>query len=304
MKVAELSLGEIQGCLDSGGLDLQVGLYTFRLVARGMGKVATSLSVLYADYETKSVSDDGFIDFHVSVETLRKFYFIKKAQFFFDGFPPFNALPYRHAPAIIEWGLNWCISSQINTYLIIHAAVIEKSGYAVVMPAPPGSGKSTLTAALIQEGWRLLSDELTLIDLDTRLIIPFPRPVSLKNQSIDVIKQRYPHVVFGPLSSDTVKGSVCHIKPPSTSVAQQRLSCPVGWIIFPKYEAEAKTELIVKEKAQTFLDMADNSFNYSCLGEEGFNVLAGVVDGADCYQFRYSELSEAIHEFNSLCIQK
>ncbi|TXL12561.1 hypothetical protein BMR05_15020 [Methylococcaceae bacterium HT4] len=83
--------------------------------------------------------------------------------------------------------MNWCISSQLNTYLIIHAAVIEKSGYAVIMPAPPGSGKSTLTASLIQEGWRLLSDELTIIDVQNACVVPFPRPVSLKNESIDII---------------------------------------------------------------------------------------------------------------------
>jgi predicted ATPase len=31
----------------------------------------------------------------------------------------------------------------------------------VILPAPPGSGKSTLCAALVTRGWRLLSDELT-----------------------------------------------------------------------------------------------------------------------------------------------
>ena len=37
---------------------------------------------------------------------------------------------------------------------------------AVILPAPPGSGKSTLCAALVNRGWRLLSDELTLVDFD------------------------------------------------------------------------------------------------------------------------------------------
>ena len=51
-----------------------------------------------------------------------------------------------------------------HQYLIIHAAVVEKNGLAAILPAPPGSGKGTLTAGSVLSGWRLLSDELTLID--------------------------------------------------------------------------------------------------------------------------------------------
>jgi predicted ATPase len=33
--------------------------------------------------------------------------------------------------------------------------VVERDGHALILPAMPGSGKSTLTAALVQRGWRL-----------------------------------------------------------------------------------------------------------------------------------------------------
>ena len=196
--------------------------------------------------------------------------------------------------------MNWCVSQQINTHLIIHAAVIEKNGFAAIMPAPPGSGKSTLTASLVQEGWRLLSDELTLIRVDNYQVSPFPRPISLKNQSINVIKQRYPDVVFGIESTDTSKGTVVHIRPPKLSLELQGVECPVGWVIFPKYEEGAETELTTKSKAQSLMDVAENSFNYSRLGAIGFDVLKNVIEGADCYQFRYSQLDEAIDAFAAL----
>jgi HprK-related kinase A len=302
LKLRELEFADLSRLVSNEGLVVQIGCFDF-LIKSKLDSIAESLVILYGDYE---IQNNEFADFHVSVELVEgvRHYFFKQAIFLFEKFAPFESLPYQHAPALIEWGMNWCVSSQINTYLIIHAAVIEKAGYAVIMPAPSGSGKSTLTAALIQEGWRLLSDELTLIDLETKNVIPFPRPVSLKNQSIVVIKQRYPDVVFGILSRDTIKGSVCHFKPSTESILQQHQSCPVGWIVFPKYEANAKTELSPKGKAQTLLDVADNSFNYSRLGKNGFSVLAEVVDSAECYQFRYSDLDEAIAEFNALCAKK
>src|SRR3546814_969352 len=64
---------------------------------------------------------------------------------------------------ISDWSSDVC-SSDLQ-FLIIHAAALEKSGRAAILPGAPGSGKSTLTAYLVHNGWRLLSDELALISL-------------------------------------------------------------------------------------------------------------------------------------------
>lgn len=257
-------------------------------------------------YEVNSPFDaselNTFFDFHIAIcSPIRLNSLVnKQVQFYLDDQIVFNPFPLHHATAMLEWGMNWCISTQIHTYLIIHAAVVEKGGFAAVLPAPPGSGKSTLCASLVQEGWRLLSDELTLINLSTADAVPVPRPIGLKNQSIDIIRERYPQAVFGVLSSDTLKGSVCHLKPPTESVQKQLIECPVGWIIFPKYEADSATELLPKSKGQAFMEIANNAFNYSVLGVEGFEILKKVVDRADCFSFKYSNLDEAIAVFEQL----
>jgi len=293
---------DIATSLNTSGLVIKIGFFKYNILSK-LKSLEESIATLYCDYEISDYEANfELVDFHVIVKEVRTFPAVlkKQAQFFLDSTAPFNPLPLQHAPAIIEWGMNWCVSSQVNTHLIIHAAVIEKNGFVAIMPAPPGAGKSTLTASLIQEGWRLLSDELALIDLETYQVAPFPRPVSLKNESINVIKNRYPNVVFGPVSSDTSKGNVCHIRPPTLSVKEQHVNCPVAWIIFPKYEKDAETELAPFGKAQTLISVAENSFNYSVLGRMGFDILKYIIDKADCYQFKYSNLDEAVKLFSEL----
>ncbi|MBD9357767.1 HprK-related kinase A [Methylomonas albis] len=289
--------------LACSGLIVESGPFKF-LIRSAIPAIAQNLACLYAgqsEFASKDVPS-VFFDFVVSIDLPNgiRSLFHKQAQFYLDDRVIFNPFPLHHATAMLEWGMNWCISTQIHTYLIIHAAVIERDGFAAVLPAPPGSGKSTLCAALVQEGWRLLSDELTLIDLSNGYAVPMPRPIGLKNQSIQILANRYPQAVFGALSSDTLKGSVCHLKPPIESIAMQKVVCPIAWIVFPQYLADAETDLCDKPKGESFMALADNAFNYSHLGTVAFDILKQVVDRAACHGFTYSQLDEAIAVFNRL----
>ena len=290
--------------LSDEGVLVNIGPFIYR-IRSSIPSIAANLFKLYTGQILfNKVAAETFIDFDVSIHPpswLRRLV-NKQVQFYFDDNIAFNPFPLHHATAMLEWGMNWCVSSHIHTYLIIHAAIIERNGLAAVMPAPPGSGKSTLCASLVQEGWRLLSDELTLIDLNDYKAVPLPRPIGLKNQSIELIRHYYPDAVFGVVSSDTLKGSICHLKPPDSSIALQHVTCPVRWIVFPKFEAEAKTELVERPKGQAFMEIANNAFNYSMLGVAGFDVLKNVVDRADCFDFKYSRLDEAIEVFANLSV--
>jgi len=300
MKLLQLPAPVLRRQLASSGIWMRTGPFSLKLQSR-IPSVAEGLAQLYGQFEVRS-THESFTDFHVSVNppaSLRR-WVRPQVEFSFDGMQPFKPLPRDQAFPMLEWGLNWCVSTQAHQYLIIHAAVVEKYGLAAILPAPPGSGKSTLTAGLVLSGWRLLSDELTLIDRRTGLIQPLPRPVSLKNQSIDVIRQFSPDTYINRASLDTVKGTVAHMRPPKESVRCQHEPARPGWVIFPKWEAGASTTLTPRSQAQTFMFLAQNAFNYSHLGEDGFRVASALIDQTPCYDFHYSQLHEAIAAFDRL----
>jgi HprK-related kinase A len=300
MKLLQLPRPELRRQLAGAGIWLRTGPFSLRLRSH-IPSVAEGLAELYGQFEVRN-AHEAFADFHVSVNppaNLRR-WLRPQAAFSFDGMQPFKPLPRDQAFPMLEWGLNWCVSTQAHQYLIIHAAVVEKNGLAAILPAPPGSGKSTLAAGLVLSGWRLLSDELTLIDRRTGLIQPLPRPVSLKNQSIDVIRQFAPDVHINRASHDTVKGTVAHMRPPRDSVRRQHETARPGWVIFPKWEAGVAATLTPRSQAQTFMFLAQNAFNYSHLGADGFRVGTALIDQTDCYDFHYSALDEAIATFDRL----
>ena len=299
MTLSELPESELKGRLWVGGLTVRTGPFSFRIVSK-LDDVAQGLRLLYSD---SPVAEPGcFADFTVELTHSRGLRRLWRPQvkFAYDGTYPFIPLPVDHAFPLMEWAMNWCISTQAHQFLTLHAAVIERDGFAAVMPAPPGSGKSTLCAGLVSRNWRLLSDELALISLADHSVFPLCRPVSLKNQSISVIGNFAPQAVFNKVTHDTSKGSVSHMKARAEHVRQANCPARPRWIIFPKYVAGAPPGLSPRSRASSMLELGRNSFNYPVLGLAGFDALSAVISSSECFDFTYSQLEDAVTVFDDL----
>ena len=297
MRLSELTPDEVERWLASG-LPIATGPFVFRIHS-SLPDVAAGLHRLYADFP---VVEGDFADFHVQVGKVAgpRRYYRPQVQFWMDGLTPFKPLPRPQAFAMMEWGMNWCIAVTAHYYLMLHAAVLERDGRALIMPGDPGAGKSTLTAALMLSGWRLLSDEIALIDRRDGLLRGLARPVSLKNASIGIIREHDPQALLGDTAHDTHKGSVAHLRPTQDSVLRVDEAARPAWIVFPRWKAGAEARLTPHSKSAAFLHLASHAFNYSVLGSLGFQRVAALMDACACWDFEYGRLEDAIQIFREL----
>ncbi len=285
--------------LAQGQLGLRTGPLTFRIHTRE-AIVAENLQLLYPHHLV--ANDPPFADFHVSIERPRglRRWLRPQVEFRLDGFAPFLSLPAPQAFALLEWGMNWCIASHCHQYLLLHAAVLARGDDAVLLPAPPGAGKSTLCAYLSHRGWRLLSDELALIDPDTGQVCGLARPVNLKNAAIGVIRGVLPDTRLSTPVPDTKKGTVAHLAPPAEAVMEAGRAATLRWIVTPRYVAGSAllTERIARPEALAML--IDNAFNYDVLGASAFAVLTGLLGRAPAIDLQYALLEDARQWFEAL----
>lgn len=200
-----------------------------------------------------------------------------------------------HLPAIFEWAFNWSVASFQHYYLAFHAAVVQKDNLTLILPAEPGSGKSTLSGILMLRGWRLLSDESCLLDIKTGMVVPCVRPVSLKNHSLSVIRQRYPEAPLKLQIENTIKGTVGYLLPSDASWQGYDSPCYASHVIFPQYSSTL-TQTVFEPIAveQGILRLIQNSFNYSVLGAEGFAALSGLVRRVKLMQLQYADTDEML----------
>lgn len=299
MLLHELTARECTRRLRDEGLALRTGPYSFRIRSR-MPHVAQGLWLLYAANPLLDAAE--FVDFDLSLDWVSgiRRWVRPQAQFLFDGESPFEPLPADHAYPLLEWSMNWCISAHVLDTLLLHSAVVEREGLAVILPAPAGSGKSTLCAGLVHRGWRLLSDELGMVSLRDGSVGALVRPVSLKNESLAVIQRFEPSAVFNRVSVGTSKGSVTHMLAPPAHVARMLEPARPRWVVFPRYVAGAPPQLQPRGRAASLLELGRNAFNYSLLGQPGFDALGDMVTACDCYDFQYSSLDDAVATFDGL----
>jgi hypothetical protein len=267
-------------------------------VTSNLPRIAEGMRALYADYP---VPAPGFVDYPVSIKRggilppLQR-----KVEFRFDHQKTFGPIPLKQAYAFLEWGMNWCVSIHANEYLKLHAAVVAQGNNAIIMPGVPGAGKSTLCAALALQGWRVLSDEHAMVLPGSTRVAPLCRPISLKNESIEVIRAFDHRAVFGPLSEDTHKGTVAHMKADLHPHSHDPLPLQTKAMVFPRYATTEKQLLSPREKSRSFILAAYHSFNYSLLGRTGFDAMVSLIDAVDCYDLVYHDLDWAISTFDEL----
>ncbi len=291
--LTEATPEELARALQGAGMWLDFGAASVK-VQSDSTELAKQIQVAYCDYPFVSRSD--WADVHIRILHARglRRWIRPQVTLYCDGRLSFDPFPSDSPLPLFEWGANWLIAQRMNNLLLLHAGLVERDGLALILPALPGSGKSTLTAALSQRGWRLLSDEFGGFDPVEGVFRAMLKPVALKNQSIEVIRSFAPNAIFGPEFPKTRKGRVAHLAANAESVARRHEPARPGAIVLPKWQAGSPTRWERLPEQVVFPALSFNAFNYNLLGEVGFRAAIRLMRQCPAWQLVYSDLDDAL----------
>jgi hypothetical protein len=174
-------------------------------------------------------------------------------------------------------------SDQITSAFCLHAAAVEIDGRAIILVGQSGAGKSSLTAWLVAQGAKYITDELTVVTPDG-LVMGLSRPIQIKAKGIGVVSSMLTQgrALEGQLVSglsSKVLGSSC---------VNQGKKIPLGLIVFPQYSPYSMFAMNPLSSGEAGLEIMQSFVNARHLERFGFEALMKLVKVTPCCGLSYS----------------
>jgi len=109
-----------------------------------------------------------------------------------------HPLPERFAAQVLAR----ILMERVEAFTILHAAVLAHQGGALAISGPSGAGKTTLTLALLEQGWTYYSDDFCPLHRETGLVHPFPRSLWVRRAQGPEPSYQRPGKVLFPLEGE------------------------------------------------------------------------------------------------------
>jgi len=190
------------------------------------------------------------------------------------------------------------LQTAINNFdyqVYLHAGVVERNGTCILLPATAGSGKSTLTAALIRHGYHYLSDEVALLGDKGFRVAPVPISIGLKSGSWEVLEPLYPELPDLRIHDREDGKKVRYLPPPEDVTVKSNSFFPVKTIIFPNYDPSSETCLAPVTRVETLHRLFDDCLAIRVdLTIEQVENLVNWIQSVDCYRLTMHDLDEAV----------
>jgi len=191
--------------------------------------------------------------------------------------------------------INVAATRSLTHLPILHASAVAVGGHAVVIPAAPGSGKSTLCAALLAQGATYLTDEAVPVDPKGRAI-PYAKPIVVGPGSWPSLPEW--RGLTAKLPSQPLDAWYLDPRRRGTRIEPDPIL--IRAIVLPRYRADRRTTWERISRGEATAAMASNTFNLSEHGRDAIQRFADVSAHAPAWRIEYGEVGEACDTIRAL----
>ena len=178
---------------------------------------------------------------------------------------------------------------------VLHAGACGTESACVVLAAPTNSGKTTLTAALMNSGLHFLSDDMTAIDRTTMRIVPMPFALMVREGSWSVLRSTSPELDAAPILQRSGH-KIRYLHPKAYSPSLNPLA---RHLVFNRFQPGSSTSLERITDFECLAHLKESGF-WVAHDKESISLFLNWVQSVPSYRLTYSDLSGAVSEIHKL----
>ncbi len=177
-----------------------------------------------------------------------------RLRLFANGLPIVSLQEELELVPVLEGTLIGCAVRKRTECAALHAGSVEIGGSGVLLAGSKGSGKSTLSLSLANEGARYFGDEVAFVRYDDAQLEAFPKAATLKEGSFPFFTEAT------TTYHDPVRGRVRYHRPKTAVAAGQRAG--IDMVVFPCWSMDHQGAAAVTEigGAEAAMELIRSSF--------------------------------------------
>lgn len=180
-----------------------------------------------------------------------------------------------------------------DDFLVVHGAAVSRER-GMILPGALRCGKSTLTLALLGQGFELGSDDVVLVNRSTRRVHSYPRLINVRQESLTLVPglfKEYPNMSYAPSFGEP------RWFLDKSDWAAAPFEC--SFVVFPRLGG-AVSRLVPVTKADAALRLIANSFypispwRRFTSTAENLETIARLLERTECYELVQGDLSDTL----------
>ncbi|SHF30420.1 hypothetical protein SAMN05444274_104356 [Mariniphaga anaerophila] len=185
--------------------------------------------------------------------------------------------------------------TEADWLMTVHASAISNGKKTILFSASPGSGKTTFAALLKANGYQIISDDFVPIEQNSFNAYPLPLAMSVKEGSVDLLKNYFPELKTAPSVDMGPKKKVRYL-PVGNEIIE--MTFPVNEFIFIKYDKTVDFRLEKIEPVEALKTLLDEAWIPA--SPKNIEVFLEKILNISYYSLTYSDNQKALNAITGL----